>query len=248
MSRRAPPRTFTVLDKTELTPNMLRITLGGEAMNDFPADQPSAYVKLHLTDPTRERPLLRTYTIRAQRPDSVDIDFVRHSDDGPAARWAEHAQAGDTIDLSGPGPKKRVDASADWVLLVGDMTALPAVSANLEQLPEDTRGHAVIEVLDESDIQTLTAPAQVDLHWVINPQPGENSDTLYNAVCALDWLEGRAAIWCACEFQAMRRLRQYFKQDRDVAREDMYISSYWQHGANEESHKQAKSEDAERAG
>ncbi|MES1952490.1 Siderophore-interacting protein [Salinisphaera sp. S4-8] len=248
MNRKAPPRNFTVLDKNEITPNMWRITLGGEGMIDFPADQPSAYVKLQLPHPERERPLLRTYTIRAQRPDAVDIDFVRHSDDGPAARWAETAQPGDHIAIAGPGPRKRVDASADWVLLIGDMTALPAISANLEQLPADTRGHAVIEVLDERDIQPLAAPQPVQLHWVINPHPGENSDALLDAVCALDWLAGRAAIWCACEFQVMRRLRTYLKQERKVAREDMYISSYWQHGANEESHKQAKSADAERAG
>lgn len=244
MSRRPPPRTFTVLDKTEVTPHMLRITLGGEAMADFPADQPSAYVKLRFAQAHSDRPLLRTYTIRTQRADSVDIDFVRHGDGGPASRWAEDVQPGETIDIGGPGPKKLVDADADWVLLIGDMTALPAISANLEFLPADTRGIAVIEVASKDDIQPLAAPENVELRWVVNPRPGEDTDALYDTICALDWLDGRPSVWCACEFQGMRRLRTYLKNDRQIAREDLYISSYWQHGANEESHKQAKSADA----
>lgn len=248
MTRRPPPHTFTVLDKREITPHMLRITLGGAAMADFRADQASAYVKLRLPQPDSDRPLLRTYTIRSQRPDSVDIDFVRHGDGGPAVRWAEGVAPGDTIDIGGPGPKKRVNASADWVLLVGDMTALPAISANLETLPPHTRGLALIEVIDTDDIQPLTAPTGIDLRGVINPRPGEDGDRLYDAVCALPWCAGRPAVWCACEFQTMRRLRRYLKDERHVTREALYISSYWQHGANEESHNQAKSADAERAG
>ena len=37
--------------------------------------------------------------------------------------------------VSGPGPKKLVDMNADWFLIAGDMSALPAISVNLEKLP-----------------------------------------------------------------------------------------------------------------
>ncbi|MGN8199865.1 siderophore-interacting protein [Salinisphaera sp. RV14] len=245
MNRRPSPRTFTVLDKTEITPNMLRVTLGGEGMADFPADQESAYVKLRFPQAQSERPLLRTYTIRSQRDDSVDIDFVRHGDGGPAARWAEEVQRGETIDIGGPGPKKRVDSAADWVLLIGDMTALPAISANLETLPRAMSGHAIIEVLHESDIQNLDAPDGVAIQWVINPHPGADSAPLYDAVAALDWPAGAPSVWCACEFATMRRLREHLRGDRGVMRQQLYISSYWQRGSNEEAHKQNKRADAE---
>ncbi|MGB7756087.1 MAG: siderophore-interacting protein [Salinisphaera sp.] len=244
MNRRPPPRTFTVLDKTEITPNMLRVTLGGAAMADFPADQPSAYVKLRFAQAHSDRPLLRTYTIRAQRDDSVDIDFVRHGDGGPAARWAEDVQPGETIDIGGPGPKKLVDPAADWGLLIGDMTALPAISVNLETLPRDTRGHAIIEVLDEDDIQPLDAPEGIDIRWVINPHPGERGNTLYDAVRELAWQPGEPSVWCACEFSGMRRLRAHLHDERGVTRQQLYISSYWQRGSNEDAHKQNKRADA----
>lgn len=245
MSRRPPPRTFTVLDKREITPNMLRVTLGGEGMADFPADQGSAYVKLRFAQARSDRPLLRTYTIRAQRRDSVDIDFVRHGDGGPASRWAEEVTPGETIDIGGPGPKKRVDPAADWFLLIGDMTALPAISANIEILPASAQGHIVIEAIDEADIQTLPVPAGVQIHWVINPQPGKTSDPLVDAVAALDWPAGTPSVWCACEFSSMRRLRVHLRDERGVTRDQLYISSYWQQGSNEERHKQTKRADSE---
>lgn len=245
--KRSPPRRFTVMAKTMLTPHMLRVTLGGEAMQSFPPDQAGAYIKLRLTGEDGGI-VLRTYTVRAQRTDGIDVDLVLHADGGPAAQWAIHARPGDTIEIGGPGPRKRVDESADWFLLAGDMTALPAISDNLEHLPAHARGHAVIEVLSEAEIQPLDKPEGIKLHWVINEHPGENSDVLPDAVRAIDWEDGRPAVWAACEFSAMRQLRQYFKTEREVAKSDLYVSSYWKLGLNEERHKTAKQEDAEESG
>jgi NADPH-dependent ferric siderophore reductase len=245
MKRKTPLRTFTVLDKTEITPNMLRLILGGEAMRDFPPDQGSAYVKLCFDQPHSERPLLRTYTIRSQRADSVAIDFVRHGDGGPALRWAEAAAPGETIDIGGPGPKKLVDPAADWFLLIGDMAALPAIAANMEILPRDARGYAVIEVIEPGDIQDLPVPAGLDIRWVVNPHPGQSCGALYNAVRDLTWLPGEPSVWCACEFNSMRALREHLRNERGVSRQQLYISSYWQHGSNEEAHKETKRVDAD---
>lgn len=246
MSRHAPRR-FTVLDKTLITPHMLRVTLGGEGMATFPDDQAGTYIKLMFTrdDGTS---FMRTYTVRAQRKDAIDVDFALHEDGGPASRWAESVEPGDTIEIGGPGPRKRVDTEADWFLLAGDMTALPAISDNLENLSAHARGHAVIEVISEADVQSLTAPEGIELHWVVNEHPGDNSDVLPDAVRAIDWQDGRPAVWAACEFSSMRKLRHYFKTEREVAKSDLYVSSYWKLGMNEERHKSAKQEDAEQSG
>ncbi|WP_339779107.1 siderophore-interacting protein [uncultured Thalassospira sp.] len=243
---RPAPRQFEVIRKSSITPNMLRLTLGGDGMNTFPDDQPSAYVKLMFDHPGQEKPMRRTYTIRAQRETEIDIDFVLHEDGGPASSWAIDCQPGDKITIGGPGPKKLVDDAADWVLIVGDMTALPAMSVNLEQLPQTARGYAIIEVLSEADIQPLRKPQHITVHWVINPHPGKNSNALLNVVTALDWPEGKPSIWAACEFTGMQKLRHHFRNERAIDKREMYISSYWKLGANEETHKSVKRDDAER--
>ncbi len=250
------PRTLHVLRKVNLTANMVRFTLGGEQLKDFPGDQESGYIKLLLPEDCvnesgesveSKRPRMRTYTIRAHRPETLelDIDFVLHGDNGPASAWAMNAVEGDEVSIVGPGAKKMVDFSADWFFLAGDMTALPAISVNLEQLPKNARGYAVIEILHEDDRQTINAPEGMELHWVINPVPDRPNSILQDAVKALPWLEGTPYIWVASEFDAMRSLRRYFKQEKGVQRQEIYASSYWKMGTSDEGNKAAKREDTE---
>lgn len=259
MSKPAP-RDLTVIGKQYVTPNMLRVTLGGDGIKDFPKDQASAYVKLifPIKDDEKGRVLRRTYTVRHDRITDqgrvIDLDFVMHgaSDDdhdhgGPASNWAVDCKPGDVITVGGPGPKKLVDPTADWFLIAGDMTALPAMSVNLEILPADARGYAVIEVQSEADMQNLIKPDNITIEWVINPHPGTQNTALSDVVKKLPWHDGRPSVWAACEFTSMKELRSYFRNDRGLGKDDFYISSYWKLGMNEDNHKVIKSEDAKTA-
>lgn len=259
MSKPAP-RDLTVIGKQYVTPNMLRVTLGGDGIKDFPEDQASAYVKLifPIKNDEKDRVLRRTYTVRHDRITDqgrvIDLDFVMHgaSDDdldhgGPASNWAVDCKPGDVITVGGPGPKKLVDPTADWFLIAGDMTALPAMSVNLEILPADARGYAVIEVQSEADMQNLIKPDNITIEWVINPHPGTQNTALSDVVKKLPWHDGRPSVWAACEFTSMKELRSYFRNDRGLGKDDFYISSYWKLGMNEDNHKVIKSEDAKTA-
>lgn len=223
---------------------MRRITLGGEGLATFPPDQESAYLKMLFPESGSDQSVLRTYTVRFQRDNEIDIDFVLHDDGGPAADWARKTKTGETILVRGPGPKKLVNPQADWFLIVGDMTALPAIGVNIEQLPSDAIGYAVIEIIDESDIQNFSTPEGFEIQWLINPNPGENTHLLVNKVKRLPWRAGKPSVWAACEFNAMRGLRDYFRGELKLHKDDLYISSYWKHGSNEDAHRVAKRKDA----
>ncbi|WP_040556388.1 siderophore-interacting protein [Reinekea blandensis] len=257
-------RQLTVNDSQRLTPNMQRLWLSGDSLADFPMDADGAYIKLLFDNAGNAiadeqqietldgRPVMRTYTVRSFDPVNrqIVVDFVRHQHDGktgPASAWADRVQPGDAILIGGPGPAKRLQTDADWVFLAADMTALPALSANLEQLGEQATGLAVIEVISEKDVQPLNKPDGVELHWVINPEPGTPNTVLADAVRRQSWRSGQVSAWAACEFSNMRAIRQYFKQERDVARDYLYVSSYWKMGNSEEEHKVVKREDAETA-
>lgn len=244
-------RHATVISSQRLTPNMQRIVLGGEELADFPPGQESGYIKLIFgDDPDTRR--MRTYTVRAFDPDKPElvVDFALHDDSegddaGLASHWAQHADPGTEILVGGPGDKKLVNMDADWFLLAGDMTALPAISCNLEQMPRNARGYAVIEVVSEADRQPLDAPAGIAIHWVINPHPGSDANALLHKIRTLPWLDGKPSIWAACEFSAMRALRKFFKQEKQVQRDELYVSSYWKLGRSEDQHKIDKREDAQ---
>jgi len=242
------PRELEVTGTRPVSRNMLRLTLGGEGLAGFPADQAGGYVKLMLAPaPGSEKPTVRTYTIRDQRPDGIDIDFALHGvsggEAGPATDWAMAAEPGQRITVGGPGPAKPLPPDADWYVIAGDMTALPAIGVNLERLARDAKGVAVIEIQHEDDRQAIDCPPGIELHWLVNPQPGERQ-VLADHVRSLGWREGDVYAWAACEFSSMRELRAYLREERGLGRDRLYISSYWKCGLAEDSHKTVKREDA----
>lgn len=254
MKKKPQPKTLVVTDTETITPNMQRITLQGEALSHFPRDCEGSYIKLLFNDmggadlsilSEDDRPIMRTYTIRRFHPEtsSIEVDFVRHVTQdlqcGFAARWAMAAQKGDTISIVGPGSISNLNTEADWFFMAADMTALPALSTKICTLPEEAKGYAVIRVMSPADIQPLHAPAGMELIWLTEGQ------ALADSVRELEWLDGNASIWCACEFDSMRALRQYFRNEKEVDRENIYISSYWKQGVSEDGHKMIKREDAE---
>ena len=251
MSRKRKARELTVTAADRLTPNMRRLTLRGDALGDFPDDAEGAYFKLVFPGADSDRPTLRTYTVARHRPEDreIDVDFMLHGDedgvDGVASSWAARVAIGAPISLFGPGPATFVNTDgATWYLLAADMTALPALTANLSRLPADARGHVVVEILTERDRQALAVPDGVEVSWVVNPEPGADDAPLDRAVRALAWPDGRASVWAACEFGTMKRLRRYFREVRGVEKSHLYVSSYWKRGLGEEEHKLVKREDA----
>jgi NADPH-dependent ferric siderophore reductase len=136
--------------------------------------------------PDELRNPIRTYTVRAVRPElgEVDIDFALHGRTGPASRWALEAQLGDAIVIYGPnaqhgGPYGGVDflppAHTAAYLLAGDPTALPAIASILETLPSTSRGIALLEVEHASDAQAVgTAPPGIRVDVLVRraQEPG----------------------------------------------------------------------------
>jgi NADPH-dependent ferric siderophore reductase len=166
------------------------------------------------------------YTIRHVWPEKgqVDIDFVRHAG-GIAATWAERARPGDRIGFIGPvGGQSPV---ADWMLLGGDETAIPAIGRILENLPDTTIGHVRIHVPTLERTLPLKAPAQMQLEWVI----GENGDALVDAMQAIDvpvTPAGTAFVWFAAEQSMATLYRKYLKHTLKMPAQAYTCAGYWQ--------------------
>ena len=254
------PKTLTVKSASYLTPNMRRVTLQGDALKNFPEDSEGAVIKMLFELPGFDKAPMRTYTLAEQRlaPNEIDIDFMLHdhndvsvdgsahdSAQGVAVPWSLNVKPGDKISFFGPGPVRFINLEADCFLLAADMTALPALRANLKLLPENAHGKVFIEILSEADIQDLQIPTNIELTWVINDSPGSDESPLFYAIQQADWQRGKVAVWAACEFKTMKKIRSYLKIERGVEKSHLYISSYWKKGNTEEQHKAARKADKE---
>ena len=186
MPERTPILT-TVQDVGWLTPRMARIVLGGEALAGFGAGAfTDHYVKLLLPPagapyaapfdpaaikaelPREQWPRMRTYTVRdwdAERR-RLTIDFVVHGDSGLAGPWAATARPGDRLQLFGPGGAYAPDPEADWHLMVGDASVLPAIGASLARVPAGVPVTVLAEVDGPEDRLELATPGDLDLRWV----------------------------------------------------------------------------------
>ncbi|MEZ2127820.1 MULTISPECIES: DUF2218 domain-containing protein [unclassified Sinorhizobium] len=185
----------------------------------------------------QRRPVTRKYTVRSidQAASTIDIDFVRHADAGPGSSFAERARPDDVIGALGPGGGGLVEA--DWYLLAGDETALPAIARMAEHLPSEARAVILIEVADRQEIQALSSSVRADIRWLCRrearSQPGA---LLTEAIRSVTFpSEGtRIYAWAACEFEAFRQIREYFRRNRKLSKAEHLVVSYWRRGKSED--------------
>jgi NADPH-dependent ferric siderophore reductase len=249
-----------VIRTERLTPHMRRVVLGGDEVAALPATEfTDRYVKLLFTPPgvtypepfdlerIRERlpreqwPVTRAYTVRAWDPQAgtLTIDFVIHGDEGVAGPWALAAEPGDTAHFSGPGGAYAPSADSDWHLLAGDESALPAIAAALEALPDGALAHAFIEVADAGEEQKIETGA--DVVW-LHRDGRTVGQALTEAVHALAFPAGRPQAFVHGEATFVKELRRYLRVERQVPRELLSVSGYWRLGHDDASWRASKRE------
>ncbi|GAB3446259.1 siderophore-interacting protein [Actinophytocola sediminis] len=228
-----------VLRVEQVTPRLTRITVGGDRLAGFVSAGTDQNVMLYfypdgvdLPDTleaararwSTARPLTRTYTIRRHDPatNELDFDFVLHDAPGPASDWAKHATPGDELIFVGPSPAYQPDPAADWHLLAGDETALPAIAAILDVLPADAVTRVFVEVDDAGEEQPLPVPVT----WVHRAQ----HDSLTSAVAAATLPTGRVDAWLAGERSSMVALRAHLLDQRGLDRRHVRPTTYWRRG------------------
>jgi NADPH-dependent ferric siderophore reductase len=263
----APPRPLrrTIVETVEqLTPHMVRIAVGGEGLADFEAGAFSDhYVKLQLppagadydsgadfeairaTRSRDEHPLTRTYSVRSwnQAERRLTIDFVVHGDSGVAGPWAAAAEPGDVLQFQGPGGAYSPRVDADWHLLAGDASVLPAIGASLERMPAGVAVFVVAEVDGPEEELALPTAADLRLRWLHRSEsPGEEPDLLTEAVRALHLPAGDGHAFVHGEASSARALRRHFLVERELPAARLSASGYWKLRRTEEGWREDKAE------
>ncbi|WP_173921425.1 siderophore-interacting protein [Agromyces sp. Marseille-P2726] len=230
----------------EVGPQIRRVTLGGPDLHDFSSLGPTDHVKLFLPDPETgelvaptvvdgrvvrpagSAPIARDFTPlprpAASDDAALDLDFVLHEHTGPARVFAERVAVGDVVAMGGPRGSRGLPHDIDGLVLVGDATALPALSRWVAGAPEGAEVRVVVAAdrAGVGEYADLLGAASVT--WVDRP------DDLIDAVRALGEIGPRTFVFAAGEAGAMADVRRCLRRELALPTEQIAVTGYWKHG------------------
>ncbi len=243
-------RALDVLAVEHVTPHLVRVTLGGADLEGFHSPGFDDHAKLFFPDeatgaltlptagpdgpvwPEGRKPTMRDYTPRRfdAEAGTLAIDFALHVA-GPATRWARQAAPGQRLGVGGPRGSFLVPTAFDGHLLIGDDTALPAISRRLAELPAGARALVLAEVDGPADHVALPSAADVTLAWVHREGATPGAVPLLDALRAATLPAGDLHAWIGCESAAAKALRAHLVGERGLNPKWVRASGYWRRGS-----------------
>lgn len=216
MSTRAQQHTAEVLRREQLSDHFVRLVLGGEGLAGFRSTGiPDEWVGLVVPGQFQSR----YYTVRSWDGTEMVLDVVVH-DTGLVTEWAAGDCVGDVVTVTDAKGSFAMPEDAEWLLLVGDLTALPAMARIRESVEVPTRIWAEVpDVLDDY------LPEASDVTWLDVPE--HETSALAAVVEGIDWPEGSGYFWMAGESAQMRAIRKHLMRVRQLPSEAYDVMGYW---------------------
>jgi NADPH-dependent ferric siderophore reductase len=191
----------TVLRRDRISPHLVRLTLSAPGLET--TEVPDEWVGLVVPGQFQ----VRYYTVRGLKGDEVVLDVVVH-DEGLVTGWASGDCVGDRVVLTAAQSSFALPDEAAWLLLVGDLTAMPAMA----RIAESVSGVPTRIWAEVPDDLTGYLPDAVDVTWLSPPAPGQSR--LAEVVESIDWPAGQGYFWMAGESAQMRAIRKHLMRER----------------------------------
>lgn len=216
MSTKARTYDAQVLRRERVSDHLVRVVLGGPGLAGFVSTGvPDEWVGLVVPGQFQSR----YYTVRSWDGAELVLDVVVH-DVGLVTEWVQGECLGHTVTLTEAKGSFAMPADAAWLILVGDLTAMPAMARILEEAR--VPAHVYAEVPDElADY----LPAAASVHWL--DQPGDGESRLASVVESIDWPEGEGYFWMAGESAQMRAVRKHLMRERRLPTTAYDVMGYW---------------------
>ena len=224
-------RELTITAKEFVTPKMIRITVSGDDLADFPSMAPDDHLKLMINNGT-DKPDMRDYTPRYidNKSRVLVVDFAIH-EAGPATQWAINAEIGDKMRIGGPRGSSQLTEAFDWKLLIGDETALPAMGRWVEESSTDHTLLTLGIVTGKSEEQHWQTNANHAAYWVHRPSSDDtNAHAVIEQLRTLELPSGKGFIWIAAEAKAAREIKAFVLQHFAHPPQFVKSSGYWVKG------------------
>ena len=156
-SRAGAPTPARVLERRVLSDHLVRLRLGLTGWTS--SGVPDEWVALTVPGQFQTR----YYTVRSATPDEIVLDVVVHAE-GLVTGWASGDCVGDEVGISVPKGSFTLPGDARWLLLVADLTGLPALARIHEWVAANAPGLVSTSYVEAPE---GTAEAYPDL-----PEPG----------------------------------------------------------------------------
>jgi NADPH-dependent ferric siderophore reductase len=158
----------------------------------------------------------RYYTVRGLTGSTLTLDVVVH-EAGLVTEWAQTDCVGEVVGLSAPKGSFSPPPDAGWVVLAGDLTALPAMARIAET-------HEVAALHAETPDQPLPAYTTAEVTWH-HAEPGTSN--LAEVVRGIEWPDGPGYFWMGGESAQMRDIRRHARHDLGWDTRSYDVMGYW---------------------
>ncbi|KQZ85726.1 phage tail protein [Microbacterium sp. Root166] len=222
----------------------LFLPLGGdEGLDRLPAKANKMFGYLrYLRIPDGVRPVMRNYTVRAyrsataERGAEIDVDFVLHGSAeegtaGPASRWAETCEAGESVVIIDEGLAFNPERGTDRVVLVADETGLPAIAGVCASLPETATGVVIVEVPSAEDALEFPHPAGVSVQWIVREHDVKPGTPALAALQTATLPDAPFHAYIVGEQALPTEARRHLVGERGVSKDLVSFCGYWRVGA-----------------
>jgi NADPH-dependent ferric siderophore reductase len=213
MTSRAERYDAVVTRREQVSPHLVRLTLAAPGL--ISTGIPDEWVGLVVPGQFQ----VRYYTVRSLAGAELVLDVVIH-EAGLVTEWASGDCVGDTAVVRAPQGSYSPPAGAAWLLLVGDLTAMPAMARILETTSLPTRVWA--EVPDDLSGYLPDGP---EVRW--HTPPAEGQSRLAEVVERIEWPEGDGYFWMAGESAQMRTIRKHLMRERHLPNAAYDVMGYW---------------------
>ncbi len=241
-------RVTSVVEVTELSPNLRRIVLQG-GLDDWEPYEADDFAFLFVPRspdddtigdgfsmsswqelPEDERPPGAYYTIRRFDRDASSIELwaVLHGHDEGVGGWAARAEPGETVAVWGPRRFFRGAEPSFHHLLVADESGLAAVGALLDSLDPATPATVIAETVDADHEFTIAERPGTDVRWLHrgDAAPGE-SVGFVDEVRALDLDPETTVAFGAGESRQVTAVRGYLRRELGIPADRVFMTGYW---------------------
>ncbi len=244
--RREPEkfREARVTDLTRISPYLTGVTLAGPELQGFDRGLPAASVRLLVPELHRDvvmptwngneflladgsRPIIRTLTPVQFDDETLQLELhvVLHGH-GPLSDWVSHGGIGATVAVSGTGRGYEADAEARRLVVVGDESALPAITVLMNELRPELEMTVLVEVRSAAARIEMPERPGSTVQWLAAHVDAPPGDALVAAVVAAE-PTGEDRIWAAGEAAAMQKIRRNLFEERALSRSSGVVRGYW---------------------